>query len=474
MHQGRRSRPALLLALAAVSSPAPALDLSLEASLEHRHFPVEALHDRQHDNYASLALEPEAYLDWDRRDQSFTLRLFGRLDQHDGERSHADVREAFYRYTARDFEWRIGVHQVFWGVLESAHLVDTINQTDFVEDIDGEAKLGQPMVNLAWFSPVGTIDLFLLPTFRERTFPAEDGRPRPLLPVDTDAARADDDRMGGAIRYFNSFGRLDAGLYWFRGASREPRFDTAFDGCEIAISAVFNDTPLSGTATCAEAEELAGTTPPPGLTIEELRVAVDNPRFVPVYDRVDQAGVDLQYVTGALSLKAEAIHRHARDYHFSAAGAGLEYTLYDRFGYGYDLGLLAEYLYDNRGRLPRQVADAAAQLSRDGEVSFGSLDELQAFQSGVEQSQNAAAFQSDLFLGIRLAFNDLAGTEILAGATRDVETGAVFGSFEASRRFFGVYRAELTGRLFSRIPVTDPLYGYRDDDYLELTVTRFF
>lgn len=460
-----------------VACGAAALDLSLEAELEYRHFPVEALHAAQHDDYGSFALTPEAYLDWDGRDQSVTLQLFGRVDRYDDERTHADVREAFYRHTTRYFEWRIGVRQVFWGALESVHLADVINQTDFVEDIDGEDKLGLPSIDFSWYSPIGTLDFYFLPAFRERSFPGEEGRLRPLLPVDTAAARVDDEHPGYAVRYFNTFGGLDAGLYWFYGTSRDPRFDTAFDGCDITLTALIqgNPDPVMGTVTCEEAEEQFGDTPiPPGIEIQEVRVAIENARFVPVYDRVTQVGLDLQYVTGGLSLKAEAIHRHAGDYHFSAAGAGLEYTLYGILGSGYDLGLLAEYLYDNRGGLDPDVADAGDQLSRTGEVVFGSIERANAFQTGVEETQNAASFQDDLFLGARLTFNDLAGSEILAGVINDLETDAVFGTLEASRRFFEVYRVELTGQLFSQIPATDPLYGLRDDDYLELTITRFF
>jgi hypothetical protein len=466
---------AMLPILGGAAFGASALDLSLEAEIEHRHFPVAALHAAQHGDYSSLALIPEAYQDWDGRHQSVTVQLFGRLNQYDDERTHADVREAFYRHTTRHFEWRIGVRQVFWGALESVHLADVINQTDFVEEIDGEDKLGQPSVDFSWYSPIGTFDVHFLPTFRERTYPGEEGRLRPLLPVDTAAARVDDEHPGYAVRYFNTFGNLDAGLYWFYGTGREPRFDTAFDACEITLNALFQGNPVMGTVTCEEAEEQFGDTPiPPEIEIQEVRVAIENARFVPVYDRVTQVGLDLQYVTGGLSLKAEAIHRHADDYHFSAAGAGLEYTLYDFFGSGYDLGLLAEYLYDNRGGLDPDVADAGAQLSRNGEVVFGSIERANAFQAGVEETQNAASFQDDLFLGMRLTLNDLAGSEILAGVIRDLETEAVFGTLEASRRFFSVYRVALTGQLFSQIPATDPLYGFRDDDHLELTITRFF
>ena len=52
-------------------------------------------------------------------------------------------------------KFRVGVGKVFWGVTESQHLVDIINQTDLVENIDTEDKLGQPMLETTWLQNWG-------------------------------------------------------------------------------------------------------------------------------------------------------------------------------------------------------------------------------------------------------------------------------------------------------------------------------
>ena len=54
---------------------------------------------------------------------------------------------------------------MFWGVTESVHLVDIINQTDFAGDIDGEDKLGQTMLSLMLQRDWGEITAFVLPAF---------------------------------------------------------------------------------------------------------------------------------------------------------------------------------------------------------------------------------------------------------------------------------------------------------------------
>ena len=70
-----------------------------------------------------------------------------------------------------DWDLHLGVKQIFWGVTEFNHLVDIINQTDLVENIDGEDKLGQPMAHLSLVRDWGILDFHLLTGFRERTFP---------------------------------------------------------------------------------------------------------------------------------------------------------------------------------------------------------------------------------------------------------------------------------------------------------------
>ena len=82
--------------------------------------------------------------------QRAALIPYLRWDAIDDERSLVDLREAYWAFEGDDYEVLVGANTVFWGVTESAHLVDIINQTDFAGDIDGEDKLGQPMLNAAF------------------------------------------------------------------------------------------------------------------------------------------------------------------------------------------------------------------------------------------------------------------------------------------------------------------------------------
>ena len=60
------------------------------------------------------------------------------------------MRELLYQRVFDQAELRVGIGRVFWGVTESYKLVDVINQTDLVENVDHEDKLGQPLVNLTF------------------------------------------------------------------------------------------------------------------------------------------------------------------------------------------------------------------------------------------------------------------------------------------------------------------------------------
>ena len=169
-----RTRLIAGVALALAGAAAPAADggdLRAEIGVEGRVFFTAPADPRQSGGDVSLRLQPEFYAEWNDRSTSVTFTPFGRLDSADDERTHWDIREAYLRHRSGDFETRIGVRKVFWGATESAHLVDIINQTDGVENPDGEDKLGQPMLNLAWTRAGHTVDLFVLPYFRERTFP---------------------------------------------------------------------------------------------------------------------------------------------------------------------------------------------------------------------------------------------------------------------------------------------------------------
>ena len=140
------------LGLTATADAAPVL--KAEAGLEATAYFQDGAQG-QSATEASLHLLGETRWDWNGRDDRFTLKPFARMDSQDSERTHADLREALWLHANGPWQTRVGSGQTFWGVTEGAHVVDIVNQTDTLENPEGDARLGQPMLNrmpICWMS----------------------------------------------------------------------------------------------------------------------------------------------------------------------------------------------------------------------------------------------------------------------------------------------------------------------------------
>ncbi len=284
-------------------------EISGFAAGEIRLFPNDALFIGQNDQSSSFALQPEYYHEFE-SGSSFTFVPFLRLDSGDRERTHFDIRELTYLWLKEDFELRIGVRKVFWGTTETIHLVDIINQTDLVENVDTEDKLGQPMANLSFSRDWGTVDIFWMPFFRERTFAGTGGRLRGATVIDEDRTQyesaAEEWHSDWAFRYSHTFGDLDLGLSQFVGTNRDP---TLLDGTDSNGNAI----------------------------------------KIPKYEQIKQTSFDASYVIGDWLWKLESLYRtgQGNDDYFAWAG-GFEYTFVGVLGSNMDLGAIGEWMFDTR------------------------------------------------------------------------------------------------------------------------------
>ncbi len=76
--------------------------------------------------------------------------------------------------------------------------------------------------------------------------------------------------------------------------------------------------------------------------------------------------------------------------------------------------------------------------------------------------------------GCRLALNDAAGSELLAGLIQDTDSSARILSVEASRRIGSNWKATLEAYAFLDVPDDDLLHPLRDDDFLRLELAYYF
>ena len=427
-----RGRAALVGALGAlvVAADAGAESGGFEPSfsgrfgLESRWYPQSAAHSGQRSHATGFIAEPTVFLE-DDEGRSFTLTPFFRFDAADSSRTHADLREAylllFGEIGEAEWEARLGIDRVFWGVAELYNPVDIVNQSDLVEHPDGKTKLGQPMAHLTFAGDWGTAELFALPWHRERTYPGRHGRLRSGLVVDPDLVEyesgAQERHLDVAARYSHSFGLLDIGLSVFDGTSREPALRPA------------------------SFRLVLGPTGAPIPVPEAL---------APYYPQIRQFGLDAQLTAESFLLKLEAIHRtgapnlpsprhpFGEEEDYAAFVIGGEYTIHSLFESAADLSLLGEWHRDDRGR------------------------------------RSTHQFQNDVFLAARLGLNDVEGTEVTAAIVADTDHGSRTMSVEFSRRLSDEWSLRLETTAMLDIDKADPIRTTWRDSFIGAELTYSF
>ena len=333
-------------------------------TLEVRSFPNIDNQPASFDDHYSVDFETEIQGSTNNGNTIFTFTPFGRWDSEDNAREHFDIRELNFLHSSGDWETLIGISKVFWGVAESNHLIDIINQTDFLEGIDEEDKLGQPMIRLSRSFDQSTLTGFILPGFREREFLSPDNPISLPFKINNDPiyeSNQEDNHVDFALRYSGYRGIVDYGLSWFHGTARDPNFIPGESGI-----------------------------------------------FTPFYPQLDQFGIDIQVTSGAWLWKFEAIRQVFNDdtlftnEDYNAFVAGFEYSFYGMADGAFDLGLLMEYHYDSRD-------DPGAVVFQDdvflgARLGFNDAQSSQILIGGIiDQDDDSTSFRIE---GSRRIFTD--------------------------------------------------------------------
>jgi len=370
-------------------------DISLEGFL----FFSDGAWDDQEKQSVSMAANIEIYHEF-LSNLTFTLTGFYRQDSQDNKRSHGDLRLAELLYYTDNYELTAGFGRVFWGATEFVHLVNIINQTDQVDALDGEEKLGQPMIHLTVPYDWGVIEAFALPWFRERTFAGTNGRFRPPLPVNRDKTKyessSEAQHLDIACRVSTNLANADIGFSYFRGTARDPALLAARD-------------------------------------------SKNNLYLFPYYQQIDQTGLDIQLIAGEWLLKAEAYYRSGQSRSYLATTLGFEYTFTGIVDTMIDVGLIGEYVFDDRddGWLP-------------------------------------TVYENDIMGGVRLTVNDMADSSLLFGIIRDLDNGSTIIALEASRRIGDAVRLNLESSFFLDMDYHDPAFAMAKDDFIKLELVYYW
>lgn len=374
---------------------------SMPITLDLKSFSQKGLYQDQKKFYPSLALEPSYTYSDDEKKENVKFKMWLRYDDVDKNGTYGDIRELSYgKVFSNDVEINLGVSKVFWGVTESVHLVDIINQNDEIEPARSNAKMGQPLISLALNKDWGSLKYFALPYFRERNFRGKQGRP--WLGIDMKESKyqssQQDRHIDHAVRYSKSLGGLDLGVSNFYGTSREPTF----------LIEIGNDRKISS--------------------------------ITPFYQIINQTSIDLQYTKDALLLKAEAIKRNSKTESFFAGTYGFEYSFFDIKSSGADIGFLVEHTKDNRNFAKSPIT----------------------------------IFQNDLFVGTRIALNDINDSEGLFGVYQDLDYGSKIYSAEFKKRLNEKLKLEIFANIYEAQNSKDFIYFQRRDNSFNARLSYYF
>tara|TARA_B100000579_G_scaffold106454_1_gene84774 strand:+ start:815 stop:1972 length:1158 start_codon:yes stop_codon:yes gene_type:complete len=355
-----------------------------ELSFDNRYFFNAGLQE-QKKNHTSFSFSPEIFQDNSNRIFHFKAKL--RKDSEDSGRNLNDIQELYLINILEDKEIKYGVSKEFWGVTETSHRVDIINQTDFTEGFDGEEKLGQPMIKISLERQWGLLDIYTLLGFRERNFSGKKGRLRLPLSINEKgslySSSSKNKRADFAVRWSNYYDDFDIAISHFSGTSREPRFL------------------------------------PSANKINEL---------VPVYEVIDQTGLEIQYLLDSLAIKGEVISRSGQGERFTAATYGFEYTQVGVLQSRIDLGWVVEFNHDDR---------------------------LES---------------SPFVLGTRFSFNDIYDSQILSGFILNDKSKELGFLLEASRRIGECCLLSLEGVYFDDTEEDNGqkklFQAFKEDDFL--------
>ena len=366
-----------------------------EIMVEASWYPQTAAYADQKNSFIYLEARPELVIYGDAIEAQVQPRISGGT-AGDG---RIDFREAHVTARLGDADILVGSTILFWGKVESYNPVDVVNAKDFSRGLMRSEKRGAPMVRLSWPVGPGQLDLLAI-NFAENIYPGMASRERPALRIANGASysgRAKRDDIANAVRWSGYFDDIDLGVSWFRGTGSAPRLLPQSDGT-----------------------------------------------LKPDYSHITQAGLDMQYLRGDSTLKAELVRRSGQYDRLGTASTyragvfGIEHNIYGIMDGDHDIVLLGEYAHDSR-----------KDLAHSG-------------------------FQNDLTVGGRWLWNDFEDTEVLGLLTRDLDNGAQTMTVSIGRRISEEVTFEASARRTSRYASDPNGTALQNDSAVIMTLTYRF
>lgn len=360
------------------------------------------------------------------------VRVYGRLDALDDQRSILVVEEAWIQARVGSLRLRVGADIVNWTATEAFHPADVLNARNLDSDVENFEKLGEPMVMIqAGLFEGTTVQAFYMPVFMRTVFPSPASR-LSFAPPGVD--------LGERRRLVDREGRFTNDDFGHQGAVR---IQQTLGSADLSVHAL---------------EQMDRLQP-------VVAVDVDDGLPVAVFQTVRQLGGTYQHaIGGGLLLKLEASYRWfvdaspAPDLLFPSPNGPVP-DLPDR-----DHGTVAVGLEYG--------------VAHDGGSESTLLAEGQAVLFTDEDSRAALnPFQRDVLVGYRFALNDEDGKELLLSTIIDQER---VGEFLVNASYGQRLGETWTVRLGVRVYEADadhPTGGFAQldrADHVRFTLVRHF
>ena len=381
--------------------------------------------DDNNENTIDRGLGLFGRLQVDHRSKPFRerLRLYGRLDREDLERTILVLEEAWAEWKAKPFRVRVGFDLLNWTATEAFHPADILNSRNLDSSIQNYDKLGEPMVSLSYKGAIGVLTAYFLPTVINPILPSANSRLSFSPGLRTQFA------------YLDHNGKLMDG--WFKPQAAL-RWNRGFDDFDVSFHAIRH------------------------LDRSQPNIGVLDGAPTALFQTVTQVGGTYQHVLGAWILKCEGGWRFFE-------------SIADQSG----LALLSEGTgKPNHGRLALGLeygtslaSGAESTLILEGQTILGTTR---------AEALELDLFQGDVLLGYRYAFNDVDSKVLLVSVIVDVEDPAeLIGSAQYSQRLGDTWTLNASLRVVEAPEPTEALGGsqlrrIRDSDFLGIEFMRHF
>lgn len=361
---------------------------------------------------------------------NYKLDVIGKANHTIKDNSYLNLNELQFNFNGPFLEtYRIGYEVFNWSKLESFHPANVINSNYIDGDLESFKKKGELSLILDNEIILGNLRLYYFPFFERNFYPSSKTRiVDGFYPKETSYAKGSEYSDEKSIAQYglslsNNMGNLDFFIFGFKHIDRN---NTIIGYKDYVVN------------------PLAGNIPTGKLGV--------------VHSEVLDLGISATYFWDVHTFKIEAVYSD-----FSAENKILNTNGLVEFVDQTKLAIGHEYTHS---------FDIGIDVTFFLEYQTLFFDKTQT----ESEAKDLSIFQNDIFVGQRVSFNDIQGTEIKYGIFYDIERSGemlIFANFERRINEMWKFKSSYRHIGFSQNDKSG-LYLLKKDDEFNLALTRYF